>query len=184
MNLSNTILLFVLSLQYVDAYDILQILLNNGNDFYCIDRLNNCCSTTEWDIISTAVYTMAKNQRHTRSLRGTNETSYDDKLKMKGNGNDSTHTNSSIDVSRELTVNPVSCANNCRGYATGRCMALNCIGYRQRRRSMIESFTSIITRRQHDRDLFWATGCDNQKVRLITYLPISNPKSVHVVRHY
>jgi hypothetical protein len=161
MNFSIAFLFFVLSFHSVNAYDILRILLNNGRDFYCMDRWNNCCSSTEWDTISKAVYAMAKNQRHTRrTLRG-NITNHNDAMIVEGTSSNSIPTGNNTDVHRELPSYPGSCANNCRGYTTGRCMALNCVGYRQRR-SMMESFTSLVGRK-HDRDLFWATGCDTQK---------------------
>jgi hypothetical protein len=37
-------------------YVVLQVLLNNGNNFYCIDQWDNCCTSTEWTLISDRVY--------------------------------------------------------------------------------------------------------------------------------
>jgi hypothetical protein len=157
MNFSNTIVFFfLLPFHLVNANDIIQILLNNGEeDHYCVDQWNDCCTSSEWDRISRSIYTMSMNQRHTRALRG-NETNHDDAMME---GIDSTGAGNNIDVTRELAY-PRQCANNCRAYPAGRCMALNCYGYRQRR-SMLESIASLVG--QGDRDLFWATNCDNQK---------------------
>jgi hypothetical protein len=44
-------------------------------------------------------------------------------------GRNSTCSDNSIDVHRKIQPYPGSCANNCRGYAPGCCVALHCIGF-------------------------------------------------------
>jgi hypothetical protein len=131
--------------EVMGGYVILQLLLNNGNSFYCIDRWNNCCTTTEWNLLSTKVYAMSKNQR---DLEDSSAVEVLGSITEMGN---------STDVDRDLQSYPGYCANNCAGYASGRCMALNCKGYR---REMEEAKSSSI---RPKRDLFYATSCDNQK---------------------
>lgn len=65
----------------------------------------------------------------------------------------------STNVDRDLQSYPGYCANNCAGYAPGRCMALNCKGYRKSRETAESKPLSLRPRR----DLFYSTGCDNQK---------------------
>lgn len=116
---------------------ILQVLLNNGEDMYCDG--NDCCEDHEWDHISHTIYTMSGNQR---LLRG-NDIDKDQEV--------DSITNAVVDgKARELRTYAAYCANSCAGYARGRCLALNCVGYR---RSVMESM----------RALFWSTNCENQK---------------------
>jgi hypothetical protein len=130
------------------GYVILQVLLNSGNSFYCVDRWNNCCTSAEWDLISTKVYAMSKNQRN-----------LEDASDVELFHNSTLHGNST-DVNRDLNTNyPGYCANNCAGYVSGRCMALNCKGYRNRRTAADSKSSSL----RPKRDLFYATSCDNQK---------------------
>lgn len=125
------------------GYVILQVLLNNGNDsFHCVDRWNNCCTSSEWNFISQKVYTMSQNQR---DLSVSNSTVKSDDVSLVDDYN-TTHTD------RDLKTYPRYCANSCKGIAAGRCMALNCKKYRQRRTSL-----------RPKRDLFYSTSCDNQK---------------------
>jgi hypothetical protein len=139
------------------GYVILQALLNNGNSHYCIDRWNNCCTSTEWDLISSRVYTMSQNQR---DLEGSNATIQNDDDTFV-DINNSTQVRDSTDIDRGLVTYPRYCANSCRGYATGRCMALNCKGYRhQQRRTTIDSKSSSL---RPKRNLFYSTSCENQK---------------------
>ena len=133
--------------EVMGGYVILQVLLNNGNSHYCIDRWNNCCTSTEWNLISTKVYAMSSNQR---DLEGTSDVAVISNSTLSDNSTD-------LDVDRDLATSyPRYCANNCAGYATGRCMALNCRGYR---RATAESQPSL----RPKRDLFYSTSCDNQK---------------------
>jgi hypothetical protein len=118
---------------------ILQVLLNNGNAMYC--NGGDCCNTSEFDLISQKVYTMSGYQRH---LRGND-------IVDEGNAViDVTNAFVVDDEARGLRTYAAYCANRCAGYAKGRCLALNCGGYR---RSVMESV----------RELFWSTNCENQK---------------------
>jgi hypothetical protein len=128
-------------------YVILQVLLNNGNSFYCVDRSNNCCTSTEWNLISTKVYAMSQNQRD-----------LEDHSTVEVLGN-STQIGNNTDMDRDLQSYPGYCKNNCNGYATGRCMALNCRGYRKSR-EMEEAKSSSL---RPKRNLFYSTSCENQK---------------------
>ena len=132
------------------GYVILQVLLNSGNSFYCIDRWNNCCTSTEWNLISTKVYAMSKNQRDLLE----DDSSTANSTLMDFSSNNSTG------VDRDLQSYPGYCANNCAGYAPGRCMALNCRGYRARRETSEYKSSSKL---RPSRDLFYSTSCDNQK---------------------
>ena len=123
---------------FVHGYSnvILQVLLNNGQNMDCGGQ--DCCNYQEWDVITRQIYTMAGNQRQLR-------------------GNDIADVGLNVtdaivveDEARELVTYRAYCANSCAGYARGRCLALNCIGYR---RSVMESM----------RELFWSTNCENQK---------------------
>jgi hypothetical protein len=136
-----------LATEVMCGYVILQVLLNSGDSFYCVDQWNNCCTSTEWDLISTNVYAMSKNQRDLEDSSTVDLIS------------NSTEIGNSTAVDRELQSYPGFCANNCKGYAVGRCMALNCKGYRKNR-DMAESKTSSL---RPKRDLFYSTNCDNQK---------------------
>lgn len=134
------------------GYVILQVLLNNGNSHYCIDRWNNCCTSTEWDLISSRVYAMSQNQRDLEGSNTTIQTDDDTFVEV----NNSTQVDG---INRDLATYPRYCANSCAGYTTGRCMALNCKGYRQRR-TTAESKSSAL---RPKRDLFYSTSCENQK---------------------
>ena len=130
-------------------YVILQVLLNNGNSHYCIDRWNNCCTSTEWSFIQSKVYAMSQNQRDLE----------EEPVVVEALDN-TTHVANSTDTERDLASYPGYCANSCRGIAEGRCMALNCRGYRKLGASEDESKSSSL---RPKRDLFYSTGCDNQK---------------------
>lgn len=130
------------SLNAVYGFDnvILQVLLNSDENL-CTDKWGNsveCCEENEWDLISQRFYTMSINQRQLRGESDLNEE----------NAADST-SNVVDDEARKLSYSRY-CANSCRWYATGRCLALNCKGYR---RSVMETM----------RELFWSTNCENQK---------------------
>lgn len=134
--------------EVMGGYVILQVLLNSGNSFYCVDRWNNCCTSTEWNLISTKVYAMSKNQRD-----------LEDSSVAEVELHNSTEIGNSTNVDRDLQSYPGYCANNCAGYATGRCMALNCKGYCKSRATAESKASSL----RPKRDLFYSTGCDNQK---------------------
>lgn len=139
------------------GYVILQALLNNGNSFYCVDRWNDCCTSTEWNLISSRVYTMSQNQRDLED--GNSTASNEDDALVEVNSN-ITQIADDTDTDRDLATSyPRYCANNCKGYATGRCMALNCKGYRQRRTTAESKSSSL----RPKRDLFYSTSCENQK---------------------
>jgi hypothetical protein len=125
---------------FVQGFDnvILQVLLNNGNDMYC--NGGNCCNDSEFDLISQQIYTMSGYQRH---LRGNDIADEGTDIIEEG-------TAAEDDEARGLRTYAAYCANSCAGYAKGRCLALNCVGYR---RSVMESV----------RELFWSSNCDNQK---------------------
>jgi hypothetical protein len=138
------------------SYVILQALLNNGNSFYCVDRWNNCCTSAEWTLISDRVYTMSQNQRDLEDNNSTVENEEGEFVEV----NNSTRIGDATDIDRDLAITyPRYCANNCAGYSTGRCMALNCKGYRERRTSDESKVSSL----RPKRDLFYATSCENQK---------------------
>ena len=100
---------------------------------------------------------MSQNQRALRSSNSTirNDDDEDDDFVEVNN---STQVGNITDIDRDLATYPRYCANTCAGYVTGRCMALNCKGYR--RRTTVESKSSSL---RPKRDLFYSTGCDNQK---------------------
>ena len=119
------------ALNAVNAFDnvILQVHMNTDS---------GSCEGDDWDYVSHRVYTMSIVQRQ---LRG--QSDIEDENAVGG------ITNAVDNKARELTY-PRYCANRCSGYATGRCLALTCVGYR---RNLAESA----------RELFWSTNCDNQK---------------------
>jgi hypothetical protein len=115
---------------YAQENVILRILLNTRA---------GSCQGSDWDFVEHQIYTMSINQRQLRGDVGSDE----------GNAADSII--SEVDnKARELQTYPRECANSCRTYPAGRCMALNCRGYR---RGLMES----------TRELFWSTPCENQK---------------------
>jgi hypothetical protein len=142
-----------LACEVMGQYVILQVLLNNGNKtFKCIDRWDNCCNSTEWNFIQSKVYAMSQNQR---DLEENSAVSAVEALDT------STHGGNSTDVDRDLSTSyPRSCANSCAGIAAGRCMALNCLGYRKLSESEANSKPSSL---RPKRDLFYSTSCENQK---------------------
>ena len=71
-----------------------------------------------------------------------------------------THVGNGTDVERDLEVYTKECKNSCKGIAAGRCMALNCKGYRKLGASEADPKPSSL---RPKRDLFYSTGCDNQK---------------------
>jgi hypothetical protein len=93
------------------------------------------------------VYAMSKNQR---DLGNNSAAEVLGSITQMGN---------STDVDRDLQSYPGYCKNNCNGYVSGRCMALNCKGYRK----SIEAAESKSTSLRPKRDLLYATICDNQK---------------------
>jgi hypothetical protein len=130
--------LFVLASPVSGVYYIIRIVFNNGSP--------SSCTSTEWKTIDNAIFVLSQLQR-----------------KLRGNINVTDTPTSGVDINstpeelqeavisgRELGY-PTSCANSCAGFATGTCKALNCKGYR--RRTM---------RNSKDRELFWATDCNNQ----------------------
>jgi hypothetical protein len=90
-------------------------------------------------------------QKRQRGLRhGNNETSNDEMVQpFEGSMDD-----------RELQTHPRDCGRQCAGYVTGYCVSARCIGYR---RSMMNNATTSTTIAQDDRNLYWATPCENQK---------------------
>ena len=117
---------------------ILQVLLNNGQNLDCGGK--DCCNSQEWENISRQIYTMAGNQRQ---LRGND-------IDDVGNNVGNNVIDTMDDQDRGLTTYRAYCANSCAGYARGRCLALNCKGYR---RNVMET----------TQELFWSTNCENQK---------------------
>lgn len=142
--------------QVSGGYDVLQVLFNNGESYFCVDQWDNCCNSTEWNLIASRAYTMAQNQR---DLDGTMGIPSDDSV-VDVLQNSTTRDGNSIDVDRELVTYPRYCANRCKGYAPGRCLAMKCRGYRQRRTNTVGS--TPLSLRHAQRDLFYSTGCSNQ----------------------
>jgi hypothetical protein len=148
--------LLLLANQVIGSFYTLQVLLNNGNSHYCIDRWNNCCTSTEWNLISSRAYAMAQNQRYLES----NSDNLNDDSNIDVLRNSTQNDNNNIDTDRDLKTYRGFCSSKCAGYATGRCLALKCRGYRQRRTEGDGSKSSL---RPIQRAVFYATGCDNQK---------------------
>jgi hypothetical protein len=140
------------------SYYTLQVLLNNGNSHYCIDRWDNCCTSTEWNLISSRAYSMAQHQRILKmdSDIPRNESKVDVLRNSTQNANN-------IDTDRDLMTYRAFCANRCKGYAPGRCLAMKCRGYRQRHTKDIESQLPQSSLRPPHRNLFYSTSCDNQR---------------------
>jgi hypothetical protein len=128
--------------QVKGQYDVLKVNLNWGKSHYCVDRWDNCCTSWEWNFIQTQFYVMSGKQR--RGLRG-NETS-------------TPPMNITDTAERQLQTWPRECANPCAGVLPGRCLAAKCKGYR---RTLVDSIMSIA--QLNDRNLYWATNCENQK---------------------
>jgi hypothetical protein len=111
----------------------LYCLPSEANDILQIlfdDNQADSCNDDEWWQIDGAIYVLSQQQR---ALRG-------DKVRA------------GIPLD-DRALWPNYCANRCGGFVPRTCKALNCKGYRRRRRGMIEHMT---------RGLFWASNCNSQ----------------------
>lgn len=96
---------------------VLKVLFNNNAPLYCG---SNCCSATEWEIVREKVY--AGTRRQLRGDNNVDEETVEDSI-----------TNVVADnESRELLTYPRECEKLCSTYPSGRCMALKCLGFRNR----------------------------------------------------
>lgn len=120
MNFSITFLFIVTVSGFIKAVHgaaatNLNVLFNNGQPLYCG---SNCCSAAEWDFIRYTAYAAR------RQLRGEND--LDEENAVDG-------MNSTVNSEgRTLLTYPRECAALCNSYPPRRCMALKCLGYRDR----------------------------------------------------
>jgi hypothetical protein len=129
---------------------IVRVLLNFGKPL----STDETCTLEEWNHINATITTVSQNQR--RVLLTDNDSSNGIK-------------------SRNLRFYPPTCRNNCRGFTKGSCLAINCKGYGGRFLRGLDDTnenTKVATtgNQDKDRDLFYATSCNNQKSELKNWL--------------
>jgi hypothetical protein len=146
MNFSTAILiLFSFFPVIVKANNIVQILINEGEPVWCISGWDNgaaiwtdkCCSDDDWAKVEHKIYTMSQNQRM-RRLRSEESVVVE-----------------TVHRDRELPFYSAKCANSCAGFVKGKCLAVNCKGYR---RGLLATIMA--------RELYRTTDCNNQKSEL------------------
>jgi hypothetical protein len=111
-------LICFISFPLIDAKLIMTILLNNGvapNGAFC----SNSDLQKMMDVLDAA------------EISGLGRTDYGRRLR--GSSNSSEH------EARDLQKYPAKCKQNCKGYATGTCIARECLGYRRNERALTQS---------------------------------------------
>ena len=168
-------------------YQVLQVLLNRGNSFYCIDRWDACCNTTEWNYIQSKVYTMSQLQRSLGSEVTVPTVNVRHNRTTSSFGTDTTSTTRTdvVAADRELKSYPNYCKSKCAGIAAGRCLAAKCQRYRHRRTAvdhhnhndlplpptlLRSSSSSSSPPMIPERELYYSTSCSNQKSEMTNLL--------------
>ena len=165
-------------------YQVLQVLLNRGNSFYCIDRWDACCNTTEWNYIQSKVYTMSQLQRSLGSEVTVPTVNVRHNRTTSSFGTDTTSTTRTdvVAADRELKSYPNYCKSKCAGIAAGRCLAAKCKRYRHRRTAVdnhnndhppptfLRSSSSSSPPMTPERELYYSTSCSNQKSEMTNLL--------------
>lgn len=117
----------------VHGYEVLMVLYNNGQDLYCG---SNCCSASEWNFIYQQIFSTRRQLRGENDIDEENgiheENDIDEENGIHEENEADNITNTLNNDARELYTYPRQCAARCSAFPTGRCMAIQCLGYRNR----------------------------------------------------